>query len=143
MYIFFKFSHRMNMKVTRTLLSFMSTLVFWRSLDVSDWGFITYKVYVWLNVPFNQILTFYIEYEDLKCLNVCIGCVEDTGSSCLWSHYLKRICIGEDVLMYICIKFQVFRINMRVTRSFLFLMTALGLCMTLKVPDWSFVTWKV
>ena len=48
-----------------------------------------------------------------------------------------------NVPMYICLTFQSHILNIRVQRTILSLMSSLGLWMTLELPDWSCITWKV
>ena len=93
------------------------------------------------NVIIFQISAFKTIYEGFRTLKSLKSylwfwrTLEFTDSGfIIWKVYEWVI----DLLMYICFKFESTRLNIRVPRTLLSLLSLLRLWRTLEVPDWSF-----
>jgi len=147
MYLCLQFqSHRLNIRVQRSLLSLMSLLGLWRTLEVPDWGFITWTIYEWvIYVRMYSCLKFQSHRLNIRVPRTLLSLM---SSLRLWRTlevpdwgFITRTVYAWVIyfLMYLGLKFQSYRLNTRMQRTLLSLMSLLGLWRTLEVPDWNFL----
>ena len=127
MYHVFKFQEsQINIKVSRTLMSFMALLLgLQRSMEVPDWSFIASKVHRWFrNVPKNlslknlpSMINIRVSRTLLSFMSSLLRVLKDTGVS--WMGFPNRKVLGwlRNVPMYLCFKFQLSRITIKVSRT--------------------------